>query len=129
MCFDFGCVGGNLAGGGLGPLDPAALLYTAYLVQRFGPQGVEFVRRTANALQRKPSLTTQQISSIRSITQNILTEISKLTKFAKNPTVRPGMEGLPQSVIRQQQQVRVQHLQTEIRTAQDNIIKILNGEL
>lgn len=53
----------------------------------------------------------------------------KLDDFRANPTVRPGMEGLPDEVIKAQQATRIRHLETEIRTFQNNIQKILNGEL
>ena len=37
----------------------------------------------------------------------------RAAEFAKNPTVRPGMEGQPKEVITRQQQARVDHLQRE----------------
>ena len=130
ICFDFGCIGqGELAGGGLGPLTPGLILYGAYLAQRFGPQGVDFLRRTSDALLRNPQLTTSQIRAVRSHVGQISLHVDKLIRFQQNPTVRPGMEGLPQSVIQQQQATRVQHLQTEIQTLMNNVIKILSGNL
>ena len=39
------------------------------------------------------------------------------------------MEKLPAEVIQRQQQARIQHLETEIRTFNENIQKIMNGEL
>ncbi|MCA1653375.1 MAG: RHS repeat-associated core domain-containing protein [Sphingomicrobium sp.] len=37
----------------------------------------------------------------------------RAAEFAKNPTVRPGMEGQPKEVIAGQQQARVDHLRSE----------------
>ena len=39
------------------------------------------------------------------------------------------MEGLPDDVIKAQQQTRIEHLETEIKTFENNIQKILDGEL
>ena len=64
----------------------------------------------------------------RSLEKNIAEHRAKLEEFRSNPTVRPGMENLPEEVIRAQQARRIQHLETEIRTFQNNIQKILDGQ-
>ncbi len=74
-------------------------------------------------------LTSSQQRSIRSLEKRIAEHLRKLDDFQANPTVRPGMEGLPDEVIKAQQATRIRHLETEIRTFQNNIQKILNGEL
>lgn len=53
----------------------------------------------------------------------------KLDEFKANPTVRPGMENLPKEIIRKQQQMRIKHLETEIKTFKKNIKKIKKGNL
>jgi hypothetical protein len=53
----------------------------------------------------------------------------KLADFMENPTVRPGMESLPQEMIQSQQQSRIEHLEKEIQTFRNNIQKIMDGEV
>jgi TolA-binding protein len=65
---------------------------------------------------------------IRSLERRIAEHEGKLAEFKANPTVRPGMEKLPAEVIKKQQQARIQHLETEIRTFQDNIEKLKKGD-
>ena len=66
--------------------------------------------------------------AVRSLEKQILAHQKKLDEFKNNPTIRPGMEHLPIGIIEKQQQVRIRHLETEIRTFQNNIDKILNGD-
>jgi hypothetical protein len=74
------------------------------------------------------ALDAQSQRSIRSLEKQILSHQKKLDEFKSNPTVRPGMEHLPKHLIENQQSVRIQHLQSEIKTFQNNIDKILKGE-
>jgi hypothetical protein len=74
-------------------------------------------------------LTPEQQRSINSYRELIEDHRQRLEEFRQNPTVRPGMEGLPQEVIEQQQQRRIEHLEQEIQTFEENIEKILRGEL
>lgn len=74
-------------------------------------------------------LTTSQLKGIRSLEKQITAHQAKLDAFKANPTVRPGMEGLPQEVIEAQQAARIEHLETEIQTFQKNIEKIRAGGL
>jgi RHS repeat-associated protein len=67
--------------------------------------------------------------SIRSFERRIAEHESKLAEFKANPTVRPGMEGLPKELIQKQQQTRIEHLEHEIRIFRENIEKIKRGEL
>lgn len=54
---------------------------------------------------------------------------TKLDEFRANPTVRPGMDGLSEEVIKAQQTARIRHLETEIRTFEENTMKILDRGL
>ncbi|CAN7718377.1 DUF637 domain-containing protein [Aquipseudomonas alcaligenes] len=74
-------------------------------------------------------LTIQQQKSIRSLEAQIAKHEKKIQDFKDNPTIRPGMENMPKEVIQMQQQRRVQHLETEIRTFKNNIEKIKRGEI
>ena len=75
------------------------------------------------------NLTKQQQKSIKSLKKQIVKHKQKIKDFKKNPTVRPGMENQPKSVIKKQQKARFDHLKKEIKTFKDNIKKIKNGEL
>lgn len=74
-------------------------------------------------------LTKQQQKSVRSLEKQISKHEKKLQEFRDNPTVRPGMEKLPKEVIQKQQQRRINHLETEIRTFRNNIEKIKRGDI
>jgi len=63
---------------------------------------------------------------IRSLEKRIEEHVRKLQDFKDNPTVRPGMEKLPEEVISQQQQRRIRHLEQEIDTFKRNIEKLRN---
>jgi RHS repeat-associated protein len=89
----------------------------------------EVPRGTGLADDALQHLTSSQQRSIRSLEKRIAEHQRKLDDFRANPTVRPGMEGLPDEVIKAQQAIRIRHLETEIQTFQSNIQKILNGEL
>jgi len=79
------------------------------------------------------ALGAQQKKSIRSLERQISDHQKRLQDFKNNPTVRPGMEGLPKDIIKaqqqQQQQQRIKDLGDEIETFKNNIQKILNGTL
>jgi RHS repeat-associated protein len=130
-CVDFlGCLPPDtrIAAGGPGPLSPGLLMGVAYIAQRFGPQGWRVLSRFGDALKNLPRMSRSQLSGLQSHARNILDHARRLQEFQSNPTVRPGMEGLPRDVILRQQQIRVEHLRTEIRTFTENMIKILTGE-
>lgn len=88
--------------------------------------GSPLVEGTANA---GNELSGEAQRSIRSLEKRIVEHERKLAEFQANPTVRPGMENLPKEVIEKQQQIRIQHLEMEIRTFRENIEKIKKGEL
>ncbi|MGV7208649.1 hypothetical protein ACLB1G_12420 [Oxalobacteraceae bacterium A2-2] len=64
--------------------------------------------------------------AIRSLERQIEKHERKLADFKSNPTVRSGMEHLPQDVIDAQRAARIRHLEAEIRTLRGNIEKIRN---
>ncbi|MGK6317739.1 hypothetical protein ACMGE0_32865 [Neorhizobium sp. DT-125] len=72
-------------------------------------------------------LPAEQQRAIRSLEKRIEEHQQKITDFKANPTVRPGMENQPQSVIEKQWESRINHLEKEIRTFQNNIDKIRRG--
>jgi hypothetical protein len=47
-------------------------------------------------------------------------------KISKNPTVRPGMEKLPQEVVARQQQRRIKHLEQETKAFRGSVEKLKN---
>ncbi|MDU3123602.1 MAG: RHS repeat-associated core domain-containing protein, partial [Acinetobacter baumannii] len=61
---------------------------------------------------------------IRSLEKRIVEHENKLNDFKSNPTVRPGMEGQPVSVIKAAQEARIRHLEKEIQTFKENIKKL-----
>ena len=71
----------------------------------------------------------QKAKAVRSLEKRIKEHQEKIEKFKKDPSVRPGMENQSKEAIRQQQQRRIEHLETEIRTFRNNIEKINNGSL
>ncbi len=73
-------------------------------------------------------LNPQQVKAINTLQKRIREHEKKINDFKENPTVRPGMENLPKDLIRQQQQSRINHLETEIRTFRNNIEKIRFGK-
>ena len=72
-------------------------------------------------------LSAEKQRAIRSLEKRIEEHEKKLADFKANPTVRPGMENQPQSVIDKQWNARINHLETEIRTFKNNIGKIREG--
>lgn len=76
-----------------------------------------------------PLLTRESQKGIRSLERQIAKHEKKLAEFQAKPTVRPGMEDLPEAMIRQQQARRIELLRQEIQTFKDNIDKIRQGEL
>lgn len=63
---------------------------------------------------------------IRSLENRIDEHQRKLQDFKDNPTVRPGMEKLPQEVVARQHQRRIKHLEREIKAFRGNIEKLKN---
>jgi RHS repeat-associated protein len=76
--------------------------------------------RALNSLKLSPS----QKKGISSLRDRIREHKQKLQEFKDNPTVRPGMENQPASVIKAQQKARIEHLKKEIKTFKENIDKI-----
>ena len=70
-------------------------------------------------------LSSQQARSVLSLEKRIAEHKRKLEEFMNNPTVRPGMQGLPRELIEKQQAARIAHLRREIETFENNIDKIL----
>ncbi|CDG86107.1 putative uncharacterized protein [Janthinobacterium agaricidamnosum NBRC 102515 = DSM 9628] len=73
-------------------------------------------------------LSKEDRKSIRSLEKQIEKHEQKLADFKNNPSVRPGMEDQPKEVIEAQRATRIRHLETEIRTFQNNIDKIRGGQ-
>ena len=73
-------------------------------------------------------LSKEDRKSIRSLEKQIEKHEQKLADFKNNPSVRPGMENQPEEVIQAQRATRIRHLETEIRTFQNNIDKIRGGQ-
>jgi RHS repeat-associated protein len=65
---------------------------------------------------------------IRSLEKRVVEHEKKLADFKANPTVRPGMEGQPESVIKAAQESRIRHLEKEIQTFKENIEKLKGGQ-
>lgn len=65
---------------------------------------------------------------VRSLEKRIAEHEKKLVDFKANPTVRPGMEGQPESVIKAAQESRIRHLEKEIQTFKANIEKLKGGQ-
>lgn len=73
------------------------------------------------------TLSKQAVKGIRSYLKRIAEHKQKLSDFIENPTVRPGMERLPQEAVEAQQAARINHLLTEIQTFGQNIVKLIKG--
>jgi hypothetical protein len=69
-------------------------------------------------------LSSQELKSILSYEKLIVEHEKKIANFKANPTIRPGMENLPQDIIKAQQAKRIEHLEKEIQTFKNNIEKI-----
>lgn len=76
---------------------------------------------------KEKGLSKEDRKSIRSLEKQIDRHQQKITDFKNNPSVRPGMEGQSKEVVEAQQAARIRHLETEIRTFQNNIDKIRGG--
>ena len=95
--------------------------------QGFAVCGYELAPGYAQAAESAPSLSNQALRGIRSLEKQIAAHEAKLAEFIKNPTVRPGMEGQSQAVIKAAQEARIRHLQREIDAFKGNIEKLKNG--
>lgn len=73
-------------------------------------------------------LTKSAEKGIRSLEKRIAEHHEKLADFKANPTVRLGMEGQPESVIKAAQESRIRHLEKEIQTFKENIEKLKGGQ-
>ena len=76
---------------------------------------------------KKKQLSNEDKKSIKSLEKRIDEHKQKLADFKKNPSVRPGMENQSEATIQAQRSARIRHLETEIRTFQNNINKINGG--
>jgi hypothetical protein len=83
--------------------------------------------RVGNAAENTAVLSNQSLRGISSLEKQIVAHEAKLAEFIKNPTVRPGMEGQSQAVIKAAQEARIRHLQREIDAFKGNIEKLKNG--
>ena len=81
---------------------------------------------TAKAVTKELSKESER--GIRSLEKQIAKHERKIADFKANPTVRPGMEGLPKEAIEAQQKARIRHLETEIKTFRENIEKLRKVE-
>ena len=117
--------GTTLLAAGAGPLPNG--LATAARVGRSGGKAAKGAARLSDdAISHLPKSAQK---SIRSHEKEIARHRAKLEEFKANPTVRPGMEGLPEDAIKAQQARRIRHFETEIQTFESNIQKYLSGEL
>ncbi len=73
-------------------------------------------------------LTKEELKAVKSYKKQIVKHQEKIKNFKENPTVRPGMENCPQDLSLQQQNLRIKHLEKEIETFLENIVKILGGK-
>jgi hypothetical protein len=87
-------------------------------VARPGPGGASGAGQT---------LSREAEKGISSLQRRIAEHELKLLQFKENPTVRPGMEGLPAELIKRQQETRVRHLEAEIRAFKQNMEKLRRG--
>jgi hypothetical protein len=73
-------------------------------------------------------LTKSEARAVKSLEKRIAEHEDKVAEFESIPTVRPGMEGQPESVIQAAQERRVLHLKREIEAFRGAIKKIRDGE-
>jgi hypothetical protein len=91
--------------------------------------GGSIVSAGAIAPKSTSELSREAQKGIRSLENRIAEHETKLANFKANPTVRPGMENLPEEIIKKQQQARIQHLENELQTFRNNIEKLRQGGL
>ncbi len=84
-------------------------ILTALLWSEPAGEGSDFSSRRLEAQRQIGQLE----RSARQLERNAADHIARADEFARNPTVRPGMEGLPRSVIQRQQQERVARLRRD----------------
>ncbi|NYH50332.1 RHS repeat domain-containing protein [Xanthomonas arboricola] len=94
--------------------------------------GLALVATGGRAIGLTGGLARREISNearrgIRTLEKRIAEHAKKIEDFKKNPTVKPGMEKMPEAAVKIQQQRRVRHLETEIRTFRENIEKLKNS--
>ena len=119
---------------GIEPVYPEAVVIPALRAEKavatvagaLAKKGAEETLNTDAASSAK-ELSKSAERGIRSLEKRIAEHEQKLSDFKANPTVRPGMEGQSESVIRTAQESRIRHLETEIQTFRANIEK-LRGE-
>jgi uncharacterized protein RhaS with RHS repeats len=88
-----------------------------------------FIPVLKKLLPKTKQLNKQQQKSIKSLNKQIKKHEQKIKDFKDNPSVRPGMENQPKSVIEKQQKARIEHWKKEIKTFKENIKKIKDGKL
>jgi RHS repeat-associated protein len=82
---------------------------------------------SATAAGADQTLSREAEKGISSLQKRIAEHELKLLEFKESPTVRPGMEGLPEEFIKRQQVARIRHLEAEIRAFKQNIEKLRRG--
>ncbi|TQV68228.1 hypothetical protein FKG94_23290 [Exilibacterium tricleocarpae] len=115
--------------GGKDLVADGAALFVPYLPAGSTKGMKAIADKAGDATKGVKELTKQQQKSIRSLEKQISKHEKKLQEFRDNPSVRPGMEKLPKEVIQKQQQRRINHLETEVRTFRNNIEKIKRGDI
>jgi len=70
-------------------------------------------------------MATSDKKAVRTLKKRIEEHKIKLEEFKKNPTIREGMENLPEETIKKQQERRMLHLEREIKAFEKNIDDIV----
>ena len=70
-------------------------------------------------------MATSDKKAVRTLKKRIEEHKIKLEEFKKNPTIREGMENLPEETIKKQQERRILHLEREIKAFEKNIDDIV----
>ena len=74
------------------------------------------------------ALSKEASKGIRSLEKRIAEHEKKLANFKKNPTPRPGTEGLSKEIQQKTIDGRIRHLEKEINTFKKNIDKLREGK-
>ena len=70
-------------------------------------------------------MATSDKKAVRTLKKRIEEHKIKLEEFKKNPTIREGMENLPEETIKKQHERRILHLEREIKAFEKNIDDIV----
>ena len=102
------------------------IVATSYLGTRLVPAIpiiAKYVAKREAAREALRVAKAQATRGIRSLEKRIAEHLKKIEDFKRNPTVRPGMEGMSEEAIKAQQQARIAHLEKEIAAFRAGIEK------